>query len=309
MNELLEALHTDYLLVNSTNEYLVEYSSLSENARHTLTGFTGSTGDALISKDNIYLFVDGRYHTQAEIEAKKGVCVIKLQLGQTQDEEISKIIKPYKTFSIVGKKVSQLRFENFKALLKEKNIKIQLLSDDPINNYTEKHDGNMTKASYTPKKFVPDKPTFITNLEEVSYLTGMRDFSKDNSSKIWGKLFVNGKNPPLLFTSNKTATDFLKNYEGELVVDKASISAFDYAQISTPIHKKSDVNILKAIKTDEEIESYKKAFDCTDKTLCAIRDYIEKNDGLSEFSISEQLRKELKQYSMNYNALYRFILR
>ena len=45
MRELLKQLKIDYLLVNSTNEYLVEYSGLSENARYTLTGFTGSTGD------------------------------------------------------------------------------------------------------------------------------------------------------------------------------------------------------------------------------------------------------------------------
>ncbi len=68
----------------------MEYSSLSENARYTLTGFSGSTGDALITKDNIYLFVDGRYHTQADLEVKNGITVIKLQLGQRQDEEIKK---------------------------------------------------------------------------------------------------------------------------------------------------------------------------------------------------------------------------
>ena len=61
-NKLLNDLNLDYLLVCCTNEFLVEYPALSENARYTLTGFSGSTGDALITKDNIYLFVDGRYH-------------------------------------------------------------------------------------------------------------------------------------------------------------------------------------------------------------------------------------------------------
>ena len=68
--KLLQDLGVDYLLVNSTNKYLVEYSELSENARYTLTGFTGSTGDALVTEDGIYLFVDGRYHTQADNEVK-----------------------------------------------------------------------------------------------------------------------------------------------------------------------------------------------------------------------------------------------
>ena len=114
MRELLKKLKIDYLLVNSTNEYLVEYSELSENARYKLTGFSGSTGDALITSDKIYLFVDGRYHTQADQEAKKGVNVVKLQLGQSQDEEIRKLIDKNKILGIVAKKVSQTRLETFK---------------------------------------------------------------------------------------------------------------------------------------------------------------------------------------------------
>ena len=51
MRELLKKHKINYLLVNSTNEYLVEYSELSENVRYTLTGFTGSTGDALVTTD------------------------------------------------------------------------------------------------------------------------------------------------------------------------------------------------------------------------------------------------------------------
>ena len=54
---------------------------------------------------------------------------------------------------------------------------------DPINNYTEPHVNEYIK-SFEPIKYTP-KASFITNLEEVSYLTGLRDFSKDNTSKIW----------------------------------------------------------------------------------------------------------------------------
>ena len=86
--ELLDDLKLDYLLVCSTNEFLVEYSALSENARYTLTGFSGSTGDALVSKDGIYLFVDGRYHVQADNEVHEGIKVIKLNQKQKQDDEL-----------------------------------------------------------------------------------------------------------------------------------------------------------------------------------------------------------------------------
>ena len=66
-----------------------------------------------ITKDKIYLFVDGRYHTQADNEVNKDVTVVKLQLGQKQDDEIKKLIELDKTLGIVAKKVSQKRLESF----------------------------------------------------------------------------------------------------------------------------------------------------------------------------------------------------
>ena len=141
MRELLKKLKIDYLLVNSTNEYLVEYSELSENARYKLTGFSGSTGDALITKDKVYLFVDGRYHIQAEQEIKKGITLVKLELGQSQDEEIRKLVDKDKILGIVVRKVSQARLESFKG------FNIKLLEKDPINNFTEVHTDKYYKIS------------------------------------------------------------------------------------------------------------------------------------------------------------------
>ena len=79
----------DYLLVNSTNQFLVEYNTLAENSRYHLTGFTGSTGDALVSMTDVFLFVDGRYHIQADQEVDKNIItVVKLQTGQNFFDEM-----------------------------------------------------------------------------------------------------------------------------------------------------------------------------------------------------------------------------
>ena len=299
MDDLLKKLGVDYLLVNCTNEYLVEYPALSENARYTLTGFSGSTGDALVTENNIYLFVDGRYHTQADMEAKEGVTVVKLQLGQRQDDEIRKLIQPDKILGIVSKKVSQNRLEGFKG------FKIKLLNSDPVNNFTEPHDKKNFVKAMREKDFTPEKPMFITNLEEVSYLTGLRDFSKDFSSKIWAKLYID-KDKSMLFTEADECEEFLKNYNGDLIVDKASINAYDYSLIKHPIHMDSEIKKMKAVKTDDEIEAYKKAFHCTDKAVMAIREYIENNDNLSEYDISKRLREEFIKYgakSLSFNSI------
>ena len=145
----------------------------------------------------------------------------------------------------------------------------------------------------------------ITNLEEVSYLTGYRDFSKDCSSKIWAKLVINN-NDIILFTDNEACETYLKNFDGELIVDKASINAWDYSLIKQPVHKKSEIKLLKSIKTDSEIEAYKKAFERTDKAVLAIRNYIESNDNLSEYDIASKLREEFIHYgakSLSFNSI------
>lgn len=298
MNNLLEDLNIDYLLVNSTNEYLVEYPLLSENARYNLTGFSGSTGDALITKECVYLFVDGRYHTQADLEAKEGVKVVKLRIGQSQDEEIKKLADTNKIFGIVAKKVSQQRLEGFRE------FNIRLLDKDPINNFTEYHD-DVFIQSMQPKIYKPAKPMFVTNLEEVSYLTGKRDFSKDCSSKIWAKLYID-KEKQLLFTKSEQWESFLKNFEGELIIDESSINAYDYSLIRHPIHKPSEIKLMKAIKSGDEIDAYKEAFKRTDKAVNAVREYIEANDNLSEYDISKRLREELIKYgakSLSFNSI------
>lgn len=290
MNNLLQKLDLDYLLVNSTNEYLVEYSALSENARYTLTGFSGSTGDALMTPDNVYLFVDGRYHTQADNEVKEGVTVVKLQLGQKQDEEIRKLIEPQKTLGIVSKKVSQARLETFLG------YNVKLLDIDPINNFTEPHQEPVQAVE--PILFTPKKAMYITNLEEVSYLTGLRDFSKDCSSKAYAKLLIQ--------CEERILNPDIASYDEEIIVDKKSISAYDYALIKNPIHQDSPVKAMKAIKDEDEIEQYKKAFERTDKAVMAIREYIESNENLSEYDISKRLREEFIKYgakSLSFNSI------
>jgi Xaa-Pro aminopeptidase len=50
------------------DEHLNEYVVDSGKRIEWLFGFTGSAGEALITRDKCYLFVDSRYHTQAPIE-------------------------------------------------------------------------------------------------------------------------------------------------------------------------------------------------------------------------------------------------
>src|SRR5574344_3123360 len=110
----------DYLLINSTNEFLVEYNDLEYNSRYKLTGFTGSTGETLASLDNVFLFVNGRYHIQADLEVGKSkITVVKQKTGETFFELLLKKIKKNSTIGIVAEKISQHNFEYLKKLFKD----------------------------------------------------------------------------------------------------------------------------------------------------------------------------------------------
>ena len=325
IREFLKSNNIDYILVNSTNEFLVEYNTLEENSRYFLTDFTGSTGDALVSLENIFLFVDGRYHIQADLEVNHDlVTVVKLQTGQTFLEEISSKIAPGSTFALVPQKNSQSRIELFQQKLRDKDIKILLLDADPLENkkvspqfeyleIDEKYSGMSVdeKIQAVSCDLHDNEAILLTNLEEVSYLFNKRDFTKPYSSNIKAKAFITKNNSILYqletskpsgeFYSIKHLKDFekdIKAFNGKIFVDKSTINGYDFNLVSSKseIMKSSPVKLMKSIKTNAEIEHLKDAFKRTDMAVSAIREYIEENDNISEFDIAQKLEDFYKKF-------------
>lgn len=68
--ELLRENQIHGLIVRSTDRYFNEYVPEYLSARAFLSGFDGSVGDALITREGAYLFVDGRYGLQAKNQAR-----------------------------------------------------------------------------------------------------------------------------------------------------------------------------------------------------------------------------------------------
>ena len=63
------------------SEYVGEYFA----ARKYMSGFTGSAGTLIVGLDNAYLWVDGRYHIQAEKQlAGSGITLMKMGLANVK---------------------------------------------------------------------------------------------------------------------------------------------------------------------------------------------------------------------------------
>ncbi len=296
-----------YLLVNSTNEYLVEYNTLEENSRYKLTNFSGSTGEALVTPETIYLFVDGRYHIQADLEVDHSIVkVVKLQQGQKFVDELIARIPENETLGVFSKKVSQTRLEE---LLKNRSLR--LLTVDPFDKKVppERKKNVALDIKYTgfsvedkiakiTEKLQDDEAIYITDLDEVSYLFNMRNFSRNYSSKIIAKALI-FKDRYELFPRDKSIdlVQILSKIKQTVYIDKSSINAFDFRLLRNYAKeiKENPVKSMKAQKTPEEIEHLKEAFARTDNALSAVRKYIEKNDNISEYDISAKLEKEFKK--------------
>lgn len=297
----------DYLLVNSANEFLMEYTPLEENSRYALTGFSGSVGDAVISQKDIFLFVDGRYHEQADLEVdKKLVTVIKMKIGESFSNRLLEKLSPKKTFGIVSKKVSQGRLEILQNDLKKKNIVVKVFEKDPILEKSrvgllshQKIEASLTGLSSEEKikkiasKLKKDEAILVTNLEEVSYILNLRDFSNNYVSSVRGKCLIKKEGCKGL---NKIEVD--KSIK-TVYVDKTLINAYDYAQLGEKAQtlKENHIKQMKSVKTKAEIEHYKECFKKTDMALKATREYINNmHSPLSEFDIAKNLEENFYKF-------------
>ena len=98
VNQLRNILHKencDAYLIPKNDEYFGEYVSKNKDRLKFITGFTGSTGLALIFKNKSYLFVDGRYTLQAKNEVNKDFKICELPK-----------IKPQQILKRVNKKIT-----------------------------------------------------------------------------------------------------------------------------------------------------------------------------------------------------------
>ncbi len=129
----------DLFVVNSTDEYLSEYVDMQSNSRYLLTGFSGSAGDMIVTQEEAMLFIDGRYHLQAENEVNPElVSLIKVGLGTSPQrvlyEKLAELCGINNTnIGIVSSKTSCAGFkELLKNLEGRQNIKIFEYEQDPI---------------------------------------------------------------------------------------------------------------------------------------------------------------------------------
>ena len=316
----------DYLLVNSTNEFLAEYNEPEQNARYHLTGFSGSTGEALLSKSgDLHLFVDGRYHTQADKEAFNFVNVVKLQLGETFLSALTKKIAPYSKLAIVAGKIPLNFYNNAKKDFSELNIEIIPLNFDPVFKHIEKKPfknapiidipisitgiSGKEKILSVQKTLKADEARLITNPEQIAWLLNKRSYAQNFSSSFKAEMVIEKDNYKVFYSNEReNYQKYLSETEKTILYSPKHLSYGDYLIIKNKSKAvaSDDIEAAKAIKNHAELSHLKSCFERTDKVVNAVSKYVNSASSLTEQELVKFVEKEFfaqGAVSLSFNTI------
>ena len=339
LRNFLSKNNIDGLIVNSTNEFLVEYNILELNSRYYVTDFSGSMGDVLITADNIYQFVDSRYHEQADIQVNHDyVTVVKIPTGKRYIDALKDYIQPYYKLGIISTKTTKAFYDKLLKEFQTKYITIKLFDFDPVYEYKkesiEKKSFNIFKVDPKIAGKTPDEKyntikeyagnnfnIVVTSLEDIAYLTNLRSYDFGYSSIFPAKAIINSEgikvysdcNIPEIgekykvLPFNEFGKDLQRFFEKTIFVDEDNMSVYDYNLINKSNEiKKSYLYLFKTVKNENELEHMKSCFKRADDSLKVIYNMLNSDTIYSEYDYYEALVKSMKDQgasSLSFNPI------
>ena len=289
LKKQFNGLGIDGYVVPKNDEFFSEYSN--QDRLKIISNFSGSAGYAIILKKKQYLFVDGRYTIQAEIEAGKNFKIL----------DYSKIIdcKLFKNLTL-GIDANLFTSEQVNKFFSKKN-NIKLIKFNPIDKiFKEKNSlskpffslkDNIVGENYNKKiskvvkilKKNKSNYLFISAPENVAWLLNIRGYDNPNSPIPNCRLLLS-ENKKIYFISDlykaknlikekkirksqivnsENMMKFFQNLkQGKIIIDKKTCSIFNEKLINGKfkiVKKEDPIYLLKSIKNKKEIKNMKQA--------------------------------------------------
>ena len=295
LRKIIQQNNCDGYLIPKNDEYFGEYVPENKDRLKFISGFSGSSGLAVILKNRSYLFVDGRYTLQAKAEVNKNFKIC----------EISKI-KPEDIFKSLNRKISlgfdpKLFTSNaLNNIIGNNKISLVSIRDNLIDKIwknkskiknkkfyllEEKFHGEhyLDKINRLKKILKSNKINYLlcSAVENISWLLNIRGHDSLSSPLTNGKLIIKTDGKIIFFTNLSKITPQTKKFfkkniifikedlflhnlkqikKSKILIDKKTCS-FDYEKninSSNKIIKTNDpIDLLKALKNKTEISNTK----------------------------------------------------
>ena len=188
VQSLLKDKGVDACYISSFDPFLNEYVPLEDCHRYYVTGFNGSMAEALVPVEGkVKLYVDGRYHEQADIQVDHSqVEVVKCTRPNTT--ELFTFLKSA-NFKKLGLEGARTALDFYKKLEMTSELvvftsEVESLLDKkletaykPISLVSEEHRGDATILKLGKIfKETKDQAYYITALDTIAWLTNCRGY-------------------------------------------------------------------------------------------------------------------------------------
>ena len=323
----------DGYVVPKNDEFFSEYSQ--KDRLKTISNFTGSAGFAIILKDQNYLFVDGRYTIQAEIESGKDFKIMNynkiincnlfknLTIGLDPNlftsDQIKRIFLKHNKIKEIGSNLIDLIHNKYQSQLKpffSLNKKIvgesHLIKIKKIINFIKKN-----KSHYL----------FISAPENVAWLLNIRGHDNPYSPIPNCRLLINDRKEIFLISEINKAKNLIKEKKikkqnlidpknlyqflnnikkGKIIIDTQSCSLF-YENLLRKkfslLRKQDPIYLMKSIKNKLEIKNMINSHISDGVALTKFLYWIKKvnKKKINEFQAQTKLESFRKK---NVNYLY-----
>jgi len=337
LKKLMDINNIDGYIIPKNDEFFAEYSF--PNRLKFISNFSGSAGMAIILKDKNFLFVDGRYTEQANIESGKNFKIF--EIPKVRPFNILKKIKNKLKLGFDPKLFTETSLKsNFRGSCNLVPISNNLIDEvfNLKNNYKSKEFYCLSKtvagekitsklkklSSILKKKKIQN--IFISAPENCAWLLNIRGFDNPNSPIPNCQIIINKKN--IYFFSdikkikkikNKINYKKIKFYEfkefskvigglkgSNFSIDRNSCSIFNKSIILSKFNILSEVDpcyALKAIKNKTEIKNMTDAHIADGAALTKFLYWLKnkKNFNFTEIDAEKKLEKFRKR---NSNFLY-----
>ena len=259
--------HIDAFVVFSADPHLSEYLPKEWLERAWLSGFTGSAGFVVVTKDKAGLWTDSRYFVQSAIELKgSGIDLFKDGVEGTPDyaDWLVSVLPAGATVALNTLATSHIAWEKLQATLAAHNIKlvhkplIDLIwtnrEKDPLHHifvHPDKWAGQTVadKLTVIRKAMATHRTTLhlITALDDVAWTLNLRGSDVAYNPVFLGYIALSDKEATLFVDKAKLTPEV----EAHLAAAKVSVRAYDefYNYLATV----KGQNILLAANTNQAI--------------------------------------------------------
>ena len=283
LKKLLNQYNLDGYLIPKNDEFFGEYIPENKDRLNFISNFSGSYGFALVLKNKNYLFVDGRYTLQANIQSGK----------------LFKIVTIPKKFpsEILKKKKLKIGFDP--KLHTEKNLKIFFSKTNcsflPIRqNLIDKFWIRRTNINLQKFYTLPKKAIGENYKSKINKLVGLL-----NRKKIDLQFISSSENIAWLLNFRGKDSDFTPMPNSYLTIDNnKKVSLFcDLRKIDSYFRRKfKNIEILDIENTSLFLSKIKNKSILLDSLTCSIYfgDILKKNNKILEFQDPVYLLKSIK---------------